>query len=195
MNGNVLSEQKINLDCEDLNKAKELLKYVDFRELVRVKYHVTVYNNGNMEFAFQDVENLGTLIEYENINDFNDKTIEEINKAKGKMYNEIVETGLKITDEKVYATAEDIFIDEDENVVDYTSDEMNSVEYIANEETVTDEVTLAEAMDIDETTSVDETQYIENEYSNIRTLSAGSFNGSEVDENDNSRNESFSVGA
>ncbi len=89
----------------------------------------------------------------------------------GFKYTKTDDGKVKITDEKVYATAEDIFIDEDDNVVDYTSDEINSVEYIANEETVTDEVTLAEAMDIDETTSVDETQYIENEYSNIRTLS------------------------
>lgn len=97
--GNVISEQKVNLDCEDIAKAKELLSYVDFRELVRVKYHVTVYEKDGIEFAFQDVENLGTLIEYENKDDFEGKSIEEINNTKKNMYNDIKKTGILITDE------------------------------------------------------------------------------------------------
>lgn len=100
MNGNVLSEQKINLNCEDLKKAKELFECLDFKEVVRVKYHVRVYSNGNTEYAFQEVENLGTLIEYENTNDFDSKTKEDINKAKEEMDNEIVKTGINVTDEK-----------------------------------------------------------------------------------------------
>lgn len=110
MNGNVLSEQKINLNCENLKKAKELFEYLDFEELVRVKYHVTVYSNGNTEYAFQEVENLGSLIEYENINDFEGKTIENINKVKEEMYNEIVKTGIKVTDEKDVRKAYELII-------------------------------------------------------------------------------------
>ena len=97
--GNVISEQKVNLDCEDIGKAKELFSYVDFKELVRVKYHVTVYEKDGIEFAFQDVENLGTLIEYENKDDFEGKSIEEINNTKKNMYNDIKKTGILITDE------------------------------------------------------------------------------------------------
>jgi predicted adenylyl cyclase CyaB len=110
MNGNVLSEQKINLKCEDLKKAKELFEYVDFKELVRVKYHVTVYSDGNTEYAFQEVENLGTLIEYENINDFDGKTIEDINKAKEEMYNEIVKKEIKVTEEKDVKKAYELIV-------------------------------------------------------------------------------------
>ena len=98
-NGNVISEQKVNLNCEDIDKAKKLFSYVDFKELVRVKYHVTVYEKDGIELAFQDVENLGTLIEYENNEDFEGKSIEEINDTKKNMYNDIKKTEILITEE------------------------------------------------------------------------------------------------
>lgn len=98
-NGNVISEQKVNLNCEDIDKAKKIFSYVDFKELVRVKYHVTVYEKDGIELAFQDVENLGTLIEYENNEDFEGKSIEEINDTKKNMYNDIKKTGILITEE------------------------------------------------------------------------------------------------
>ena len=70
---NSKSEQKINLDCSDLEKAKDLFKHLEFEELIRVKYKVTVYSKDKVEYAFQDVENLGVIIEYENMNDFEGK--------------------------------------------------------------------------------------------------------------------------
>lgn len=96
----VISEQKINLDCNDLEKAKELFEHLEFKELIRVKYKVVVYSKDKVEYAFQDVENLGTLIEYENVEDFEGKSLEKINNAKKKMYNEIKDTGIYITEEK-----------------------------------------------------------------------------------------------
>lgn len=54
--------------------------------------------NGN-EFAFQIVENLGNLIEYENVNDFEGKSVIEINKAKNKMLEYIKACNINITDE------------------------------------------------------------------------------------------------
>lgn len=98
--GDVISEQKINLDCNDLEKAKELFEHLEFKELIRVKYKVVVYSKDKVEYAFQDVENLGTLIEYENVEDFEGKSLEKINNAKKKMYNEIKNTGIYITEEK-----------------------------------------------------------------------------------------------
>lgn len=98
--GDVISEQKINLDCNDLEKAKELFENLEFKELIRVKYKVVVYSKDKVEYAFQDVENLGTLIEYENVEDFEGKSLEKINNAKEKMYNEIKNTGIYITEEK-----------------------------------------------------------------------------------------------
>ena len=98
--GEVISEQKINLDCNDLENARKLFEHLEFEELVKVKYKVVVYSKDNVEYAFQDVENLGTLIEYEGTKDFEGKSIKEINEAKDKMYNEIKNTGINITEEK-----------------------------------------------------------------------------------------------
>lgn len=98
--GTVISESKINLDCSDLEKAEKLFKNLDFERLVVVKYHVLVYSNGTLEYAFQIVENLGTLIEYENSDDFTSKSISEVNIVKDEMYNQILETGINITKEK-----------------------------------------------------------------------------------------------
>ena len=99
LSGNVISEQKINLDIQDAEKAKKIFEFLNFNELVEVKYHVIVYAKNGIEFAFQIVENLGTLIEYENESDFEGKTLEEINNVKKKMYKEIMDTGIKISSE------------------------------------------------------------------------------------------------
>ena len=99
-NGDIISEQKINLDCSDLEKAKDLFEHLEFEELIRVKYKVMVYNKDKVEYAFQDVKNLGVLIEYENMNDFEGKSLDEINSTKNNMFEEIKNTGINVTDEK-----------------------------------------------------------------------------------------------
>lgn len=98
--GDIISEQKINLDCSDLEKAKDLFEHLEFEELIRVRYKVTVYGKGKVEYAFQDVENLGVLIEYENMNDFEGKSLDEINTVKKNMFEEIKNTGINLTEEK-----------------------------------------------------------------------------------------------
>ena len=98
--GDIISEQKINLDCSDLEKAKDLFEHLEFKELIRVKYKVTVYSKDKVEYAFQDVENLGVLIEYENMNDFEGKSLDEINTVKKNMFEEIKNTGINLTEEK-----------------------------------------------------------------------------------------------
>jgi len=98
-NGQVISEQKVNIDCNNLEDAKKLFEYLNFEELIEVKYHVLVMEKDGIELAFQDVENLGLLIEYENNNNFENKTIEEKKKEKIKMYKEIKKLGIKITED------------------------------------------------------------------------------------------------
>ena len=98
--GDIISEQKINLDYSDLEKAKDLFEHLEFEELIRVRYKVTVYGKGKVEYAFQDVENLGVLIEYENMNDFEGKSLDEINSVKKNMVEEIKNTGINLTEEK-----------------------------------------------------------------------------------------------
>ena len=97
--GNVISEQKINVDIQDIGKAKKIFECLGFKKLVEVKYHVIVYEKNKTEFAFQIVENLGTLIEFENESDFDGKTLEEINIVKQKMFEKIKNTGIKISNE------------------------------------------------------------------------------------------------
>lgn len=99
-NGDIISEQKIDLDCSDLEKAKDLFEHLEFEEFIRVRYKVTVYSKDNVEYAFQDVEDLGVLIEYENIDDFDGKSLDEINNIKNNMFQEIKNTGINLTEEK-----------------------------------------------------------------------------------------------
>ena len=99
-NGDIISEQKINLDCSDLEKAKDLFEHLEFEELIRVRYKATVYGKCKVEYAFQDVENLGVLIEYENMDDFEGKSLDEINTVKKNMLEEIKNTGINLTEEK-----------------------------------------------------------------------------------------------
>lgn len=91
---NIVSEKKINVDCLDLSKAKELFEALDFQELVRVKYVVTVFSDGEKEFAFQDVENLGLLVEYESTKNMENYTTEQIMEEKQIMAEEIRSTGI-----------------------------------------------------------------------------------------------------
>lgn len=65
-----------------------------------MRYKVIVYSKGKVEYAFQDVENLENLIEYENIDDFEGKSLDEINTVKKNMFEEIKNTGIKLTEEK-----------------------------------------------------------------------------------------------
>lgn len=95
----VISEEKINLNCEDLEKAFKLFKALNFEKLTDVKYDVLVMAKGDLEFAFQNVENLGLLVEYENLNDFDGKSNEEILEEKKKMIIELKSYGLDVTDE------------------------------------------------------------------------------------------------
>ena len=99
-NGKLISEEKVNVDCNDLESAKKLFQCLKFEKLVEVKYHIIVLEKDGIEFAFQDVEDLGLLMEYESLVDFENKTIDDIKIEKQKMYNFVQQTGLNITEEQ-----------------------------------------------------------------------------------------------
>ena len=61
VNGQVISEEKINVNCDDLKKAKKLFEHLKFEKLIEVKYHVIVMKKNEIELAFQEVENLGRV--------------------------------------------------------------------------------------------------------------------------------------
>ncbi len=95
----VMSEEKINVSIDDIDKMQKLLECVGFRKLVDVKYDVIVYQKNHLELAFQNVEGLGLLLEYENNKDFSQASDYEIIKEKEKMLEEIKQYQLNVTEE------------------------------------------------------------------------------------------------
>jgi predicted adenylyl cyclase CyaB len=95
----VMTEEKINVNCDDLDMAKKLFLALHFRPLVKVCYDVIVFSNQKIELAFQNVENLGLLVEYESEKDFSDSTEEEILLEKQQMLKEIKNLNIQTTEE------------------------------------------------------------------------------------------------
>lgn len=95
----VLSEEKINVNIDNIDKAEQLFNSLNFRNIVNVNYDVIVYEKDNLELAFQNVEGLGILLEYENESDFSNYTNEEILLEKQKMLAEIKKYNLNISDD------------------------------------------------------------------------------------------------
>lgn len=95
----VISEEKVNVSIDDINNAIKLFEKLKFNHLVSVKYDVIVYSNGNYEFAFQDVENLGLLLEFENIKDFSEVDDSQIKEEKEKMLNILKKYNLSISED------------------------------------------------------------------------------------------------
>ena len=95
----VISETKINVSIDDTSKAEELFKKLGFNTLVEVNYDVIVYEKDGLELAFQEVEGLGLLLEYENTKDFSGIDDKEILKEKEKMAQEIKKFNINIGDD------------------------------------------------------------------------------------------------
>lgn len=95
-NDMAISEEKINVSINDIQSAHKLFKKINFKNLVDVKYDVIVYSNNDYEFAFQNVEGLGLLLEFENENDFEGVSDEAIANEKQKMYEIIKNYGIKV---------------------------------------------------------------------------------------------------
>lgn len=98
----VLSEEKVSVKIDnsaDLNDAERLFLILNFKKLVEVNYDVVVFAKDGLELCFQDVENLGLLLEYESLIDFDGATSEEIISAKKKMLEEIRKYQLDVSDD------------------------------------------------------------------------------------------------
>lgn len=94
----LLYEDKINLKCEDLENAKLLFEALDFKELVIVQYDSFVYQKEGLELSFQNVKDLGLLLEIES-----DKkkleSEEDVMQEKRRLYNLAKSLSLIIGDE------------------------------------------------------------------------------------------------
>jgi predicted adenylyl cyclase CyaB len=95
-NETVISEEKISIDCDDLGKAQKLFECLKFKEIVTVKYDLIVLKKDDIELAFQDVENLGLFVEFENDNDFESVSINDIKKEKENIMSTLKKFGLKL---------------------------------------------------------------------------------------------------
>ena len=96
LNNQVISEEKINVNCDDLEEAEKLFNCLGYKKIVDVNYDVIVYSKDDVELAFQNVEGLGMLLEYENNKDFSLSTDDEILEAKKRMWDYINSLGINI---------------------------------------------------------------------------------------------------
>jgi len=106
--GALISETKINLNCEDLDKAKQLFEALGFNELITVEYSCPVYEKDGFELAFQKVKGLGLLLEVESTLDFDEATNEEIFAEKNNLYTKLKNLGLSISEEKDIKKAKEL---------------------------------------------------------------------------------------
>lgn len=95
----VISEEKISVIINDIEKAKKIFEALNFKTIVEVNYDVIVYAKEGVELAFQNVENLGLLVEFENDNDFENYNAEEIIKIKKEMLKTIKNYNIDVTND------------------------------------------------------------------------------------------------
>lgn len=94
----LLYEDKINLNCEDLENAKLLFEALGFKELVIVQYDSFVYQKEGLELSFQNVKDLGLLLEIES-DKKNPESEEDVMQEKRRLYNLAKSLSLNIGDE------------------------------------------------------------------------------------------------
>lgn len=95
----VLSEEKTSVGIDNINDAKELFKKLNYQGVVDVNYNTCIYSNLKDELAFQDVEGLGLLLEYENAKDFYLASANEILTEKSMMMMIIKNYGIDVTED------------------------------------------------------------------------------------------------
>lgn len=96
LNGEVISEEKYNIPCDDLSQAKKLFSALGFKTLVNVKYDVIEMKRDDFHFAFQKVEGLGILVECESPIDFSNSSLDNIKKEKKKLWSFLKSLGLEL---------------------------------------------------------------------------------------------------
>ena len=96
LNGEVLSEEKYTIPCEDLDTAERLFSALGFRLLVKVGYDVIGMQKGDVRFAFQVVDGLGVMVECESPRDFSTASVTEIKQEKERLADLLKSVGLNI---------------------------------------------------------------------------------------------------
>lgn len=104
----LIAEEKINLACEDLDKAEKLFKALGFENLITVEYDCPVYAKDGLELAFQKVKNLGLLLEVESKLDFTNANYDDIKQEKERLFKQISQLGLDIEQERDIKKAKEL---------------------------------------------------------------------------------------
>ena len=95
----VISDTKINVLVDDLEKTEELLLKQGYKNIVEVDDTLYVYEKDDLSIAIEDVKDLGILLEYENDKDFTGYSNEEIIKEKEIMFKKLKDLNLNLEDD------------------------------------------------------------------------------------------------
>jgi adenylate cyclase class IV len=79
-NGKLISDRKINLDVDDLEKGKKFLEAVGYEVFLNMNERLIEYANDKNKICIQKVENLGVFVEIESENGgyFNGNSYDEL---------------------------------------------------------------------------------------------------------------------
>ena len=108
--GFVTKEEIISVKIDDIEKMKTLLEKLGYKVLVEKNQYFNDFTKDDMVFTLEEVKDIGLLIEYENKNDFTNKSDKEIMDTKKEMYNTIKNMGIKISDDYDIKKAYDLII-------------------------------------------------------------------------------------
>lgn len=79
-NGNIIKSNQMNIDIQYVTKEKSRLLANGYVELIKMNDHCYTYSKNNHEFIIEHIDELGTFIEFENMNyDSNTKNGNSIN--------------------------------------------------------------------------------------------------------------------
>ena len=95
----VISDTKIDVLVDNLEKTEELLLKQGYKNIVEVDDTLHVYEKDDLSIAIEDVKDLGILIEYENDKDFTGYSNEEIIKEKEIMFKKLKDLNLNLEDD------------------------------------------------------------------------------------------------
>ena len=102
-NNNVIAEQKVKCPIENLQKALQIFDLCKLNCWCEIKQVMTVFKKGKIQFAMQEVENLGTFIEYEEDDDMKDMSeYEKIELLLSRLRDIGLELGDDYSCKKVY---------------------------------------------------------------------------------------------
>lgn len=66
-NGDIIKQRKISCGIDSIEKIEEILKMINFKDLIRINDHIEIYSNGIDEIAVEFVNDKHIYIEVEQV--------------------------------------------------------------------------------------------------------------------------------